>query len=310
MCRLLRLLLPFKYKEMKNAIFGEITPLSDKDCFTVFSRLKNAFTYPIHTHDNIYELNFIENAAGARRVVGDSVEEIGYLELTLITGHALSHAWLNNNKKFKDIKEITIQFHADLLNQDLLERNQFKSVKDMFEKAKCGVTFSESTGAKYKERIEELSRESHGAHSVLKLIGLLYDLSVSNDIRVLSSKSFGEQDEDAFDSRRINKAYHYMLENYDKPIKLADVAGLVNMSETAFSRFIKKRTGKNYVDALNDIRLGHATRMLVETTHSIIEICYECGFNNLSNFNRIFKKKKNCTPREFRDNYWKTHIII
>lgn len=295
---------------MKNVIFGEITPLSNKDCFTIFTRLKNVFTYPIHTHENVYELNFIENAKGARRIVGDSVEEIGYYELVLITGSHLGHSWLGNKKKFKDIKEVTIQFHSNLLDQTLLERNQFKSLGDMFEKAKCGITFPEETIAKFKDRIVSLSKETNGAHSVLNFIGLLYDLSLCDDMRVLSSKSFNEEDAESYDSRRINKAYHFMLEHFDKQIKLADVAKVVNMSETAFSRFIKNRTGKNYVDALNDIRLGHATRMLVETTHSIIEICYLCGFNNLSNFNRIFKKKKNCTPREFRNNYWKTHIII
>lgn len=294
----------------KRAVFGEIPPLSGKDCFSVFSRLKNEFNYPIHTHENIYELNFIENASGAKRIVGDSIEEIGYWELTLITGHSLNHAWLNNNKHFNNIKEITIQFHADLLDETLLGRNQFLSVKEMFEKAKYGVTFPEDMIVSIKDQIITLSKESKGAHSVLKLFGILYDLSLCPLMRILSSTAFGDDESDVFDSRRINKAYQFMLEHYEKPIKLSDVAQTVNMSETAFSRFIKKRTGKNYVDAINDIRLGHATRMLVETTHSIIEICYLCGFNNLSNFNRIFKKKKNCTPREFRNNYWKTHIIV
>jgi AraC-like DNA-binding protein len=295
---------------MKNSIFGEITPLSDKDCLIVFSRLKDIFTYPMHTHENIYELNFIENAKGAKRIVGDSIEEIGYYELVLITNSHLAHSWFGNKQKYNDIKEVTIQFHSNLLDENLLERNQFKSVKDMFEKAKCGITFSEETIIRFKESIVSLSQQSNGAHSILSFIGLLYDLSLCNDMRMLSSMSFLEEDAESFDSRRIRKAYNFMMENFDKQIKLFDVAEFVNMSETSFSRFIKKRTGKHYVDVMNDIRLGHATRMLVETTHSIIEICYVCGFNNLSNFNRIFKKKKNCTPREFRDNYWKTHIII
>ena len=75
------------------------------------------------------------------------------------------------------------------------------------------------------------------------------------------------------------------------------------MSEVAFSRFFKARTGKTFVDTLNEIRLGHASRMLIDTTHSISEIAYRCGFNNMSNFNRIFKKKKDCTPKEFRQEY-------
>ena len=70
--------------------------------------------------------------------------------------------------------------------------------------------------------------------------------------------------------------------------------------DVAFSRFFKARTGKTFVDTLNEIRLGHASRMLIDTTQSIGEVAYRCGFNNMSNFNRIFKKKKDCTPKEFR----------
>jgi AraC-like DNA-binding protein len=75
------------------------------------------------------------------------------------------------------------------------------------------------------------------------------------------------------------------------------------MSDVAFSRFFKMRTGKTFVDTLNEVRLGHASRMLIDTTQSINEIAYRCGFNNMSNFNRIFKKKKKCTPKEFRLEY-------
>jgi transcriptional regulator GlxA family with amidase domain len=75
------------------------------------------------------------------------------------------------------------------------------------------------------------------------------------------------------------------------------------MTEVSFSRFFKKRTGVTFIDSLNEIRLGHATRMLIDTTHSVSEIAYKCGFNNISNFNRIFRKKKGCTPKEFKEEY-------
>lgn len=75
------------------------------------------------------------------------------------------------------------------------------------------------------------------------------------------------------------------------------------MTEVSFSRFFKNRSGKTFINSLNDIRLGHASRMLIDTTHSVSEIAYNCGFNNISNFNRIFKKKKGCTPKEFKEGY-------
>jgi AraC-like DNA-binding protein len=273
----------------------------------IFSRVKQRFTFPIHIHAE-FELNFIENGAGAKRVVGDSIEEIDDLELTLITGSSLEHGWLDHKCTSQEIKEITIQFHGDLFNEELLQKNQFRTVKEMFEKAVYGVTFSKEAIEQIKDRLYSLATESQGAHSVLKLFGILYDLSVSS-MRELSSRAFNEQ-EQHYDSRRIERAYNYMLANYSEEIRLADVANLVGMTEVAFSRFIKQRTGRNFIDSLNDIRLGHATRMLVDTTHSIAEVSIVCGFNNLSNFNRIFKKKKGCTPREFRENYKESKFFV
>ena len=102
-----------------------------------------------------------------------------------------------------------------------------------------------------------------------------------------------------------------MNHNYDRSVSLSEVARLVNMTEVSFSRFIKKRTGNTFIDTLNDIRLGHASKKLIDTTHSISEISYNCGFNNISNFNRIFKKKKGCTPKEFRESFTKgTKVFI
>jgi len=95
----------------------------------------------------------------------------------------------------------------------------------------------------------------------------------------------------------------YLNKNFDKDISLSEAAKLAGMTEVALSRFFKQRTGKTFVDTLNEIRLGHASRMLIETTQSIAEVAYHCGFNNISNFNRIFKKKKDCTPKDFRHEY-------
>ena len=92
----------------------------------------------------------------------------------------------------------------------------------------------------------------------------------------------------------------YLNQNFEKEVSLAEAARLAAMTEVAFSRFFKARTGKTFVNTVNEIRLGHASRLLIDTTHSVNEIAYRCGFNNLSNFNRIFRKKKNCTPKEFR----------
>ncbi|MDE6331727.1 MAG: AraC family transcriptional regulator, partial [Muribaculaceae bacterium] len=102
----------------------------------------------------------------------------------------------------------------------------------------------------------------------------------------------------------------YIQEHYKEEIRLNELAGLVGMSPTAFSRFFKLRTGRSISDYMIDIRLGNATRLLADSSMSVAEICYDCGFNNVSHFNRIFRKKKGCSPREFRETYKRHRILV
>ena len=289
-------------------IFREVTPLSAEDCFVIRSRVKSEFNYPVHVHPE-FELNYIENAPGAQRLIGDSLEEIGDYELCLIGNENLEHAWMNGSCDSKDIFEITIQFHKDLFFESMLSKRQFHSVAIMFENAKKGIVYSRETILKVRDLLHKLCKNEEGFHSVIDLLNILQTLSEDKNSRILATSTFANRD-DSSDSRRIQKVIDYLHENYQKEIHLADVAGHVNMSEVSFSRFMKKRTGKNYIEYLNDLRLGIASRHLIDTTKTVAEISYECGFNNLSNFNRIFKKRKGSTPKEFRDNYSKMRILI
>jgi AraC-like DNA-binding protein len=289
-------------------IFREVTPLSDEDCFVVNSRIKSEFTYPVHVHPE-YELNFIENGKGAGRLIGDSIEEIDDLELCLIGNENLGHAWMNSHCVSQDIHEITIHFYKQLLFDSLLKKKQFHSIALMLENAKKGIVFSRKTIELVKYDLYSLSDRYKGFYSVIDLFTILYKLSLDTDCRILCTGTFVNQD-DSSESRRIQKVIGFLNSNYQKEIRLIDVANHVNMSEVSFSRFMKKRTGKNYIEYLNDLRLGIASRCLIDTSKTIAEISYECGFNNLSNFNRIFKKRKGYTPKEFRENYSKMRILI
>jgi AraC-like DNA-binding protein len=150
-------------------------------------------------------------------------------------------------------------------------------------------------------RINDLTQK-HGFDSVLELMSILHDLSISRNFRTLSDASFNKEIV-SFNSRRIEKIMEHINNNFGQNITLSDASKIAGMTEVSLSRFFKLRTGKTFVETLNDVRLGHASRMLIETTQSINEIAYKCGFNNMSNFNRIFKKKKDSTPKEFRNSY-------
>jgi len=284
---------------MNKDIMREITPLTQNDCFTIFSRNKTEFSFPLHYHEE-FELNFIRNAKGAKRIVGDNIEVIDDLELVLI-GPNLYHSWFTHQCQSAEIEEITIQWHKDLFDDKFLGRNQLNFIRSMFERASKGISFCGETIQSLAPRLTSLD-EKHGFDSVLELMSILHDLSISRHTRTLSNAIFTNEQFN-YNSRRIEKAFQYMNDNYDKSVTLSEVAKLVNMTEVSFSRFIKKRTGNTFIDSLNEIRLGHASKKLIDTTHSISEISYHCGFNNISNFNRIFKKKKGCTPKEFRESF-------
>jgi AraC-like DNA-binding protein len=291
-----------------SEFFKEITPLTPYDCFTYFSRKKKNFDFPIHYHEE-YELNLILNAKGAKRIIGDHSEAIGNYELVLV-GSNLPHAWINHQYEYvtdsNEIQEITIQFHKDLLDEKLLRRNQLYFVKSLFDKATKGVLFSEESTMLIKDRIVAIGNNS-GFDSVLELLSILHDLSLSRNMRTLANESFRDIPVTQ-NSQRMDLVFEFMRKNYEKDISLGDISKIANMSEVSFSRYIKKATGKTFIDTLNDIRLGHASRFLIDTTNTISEVAFKCGFKNLSYFNRLFKIRKGQTPSEFRDEYQKQGV--
>ncbi|MBO5876612.1 MAG: helix-turn-helix domain-containing protein [Bacteroidales bacterium] len=289
-------------------VFTEITRLSDKDCFYIVERHKSEFAYPLHRHKE-FELNFIEHGKGVRRIVGDSVEEIGDYELVLLGGEDLEHVWEQGKCRSKDIREITIQFSEDIFGEELLSKNQFSSIKSMLRRASHGLSFSLNSIMKVYSTLDSIASEPERFIQFLKTLYILYELSVSDDARVLASSAFAHP-ESATESGRIQKVKQYVNDHYAESLKLSDLAELVGMSPVSFSRFFHQRTGRTLSEYIVDIRLGFAARMLVDSPKNISEICYECGFNNLSNFNRIFKARRNCTPREFRAMYKKNKVLV
>ena len=291
---------------LKTEILKEITPLTAGDCFTIFDRHKAVFDFPLHYHEE-YELNFIANAKGARRVIGDHVQEIGDLELVLV-GPNLPHVWENHRCKSKKIHEVTIQFHKDLFDEKFLRRYQLRYIREMLERSAKGIFFSKETAKQLGPRLIAL-KQKHGFDSVLELLSIMHDLSISRNIRTLSDASFNNT-ELSYNSRRVEKVMEYINANFERTISLAEVARLTNMTEVSFSRFFKQRTGISFTDSLTEVRLGHASRKLIDTTENISELAFHCGFNNMSNFNRIFKKKKGCTPKEFRENLSGKRVFV
>lgn len=289
-------------------IIHEITPLMGKDVLYIADRHKKEFTYPIHNH-SVYELNFVENAKGVRRIVGDSQEVIGDYDLCLITSPDLEHVWEQNECHSDDIREITVQFDFSMSDETLFGRNPYASITRMMQEAKRGLSFPLQAIMKVYGMLDTLSSVKDGFYAVQQFLTILYELSRCENARTLASCSYAKVTVED-DSRRILKVKNFISKNYMDELRLPELASLAGMSSSAFSRFFKLHTGRNISEYIIDLRLGYAARMLVDTAKSISEIGFDCGFNNLSNFNRIFKKKKGCSPSEFRESYHKTRIIV
>lgn len=282
----------------KKVIQREITPLSQSDCLLVFDRVKNNFDFPVHFHPE-FELNFIHNAKDAERIVGDHKSRILDYELVLV-GSNMHHGWNNGQCVSPHIHEITIQFPSDLIHENLLARNMMKPIKDMLDRSSTGILFSQETTKEVAPRLQELSGKN-GMEAFIELISVLHLLSISEDQTslcqtLITASNFANNDQ-------LKKAFEYIEQHFQEKVLLNEVAQFLNITETTLSRLIKKRTGKTFVDFLNDYRIGFASRWLTETNQTIAEIAFRCGFYNISNFNRIFRKNKGCTPGQYRDSF-------
>ena len=189
-----------------SQVFSEISGLSQRDCFYIVERHKKEFTYPLHRHRE-YELNFIQDAPGVRRIVGDSVETIGEYDLVLIAGENLEHVWEQGTCTSPDIREITIQFSPDLFNGGILERNQFASIRKMLDRASHGLAFPIGSIMNAYSQINAVVNEKDSFVQFIGCLHLLYILSRCES-KELASSSFAHSSRNQ-ESRRVTKVKQY-----------------------------------------------------------------------------------------------------
>ncbi len=284
-----------------SRIHCEITPLSNTELFVLLNNNEAKFDYPVHYHSD-YELNLVMSATG-NRIVGDSIEPFAGNDLVLI-GPRIPHAWRTDTKFDDKARVITVQFDEKFSNAFTESKKVFEPIHNMLTLANSGIRFKGEIISEVAKELNDLC-ESKGFTSVLKFYEILNILASAPETsrELLTSSSFDSSSiVRQSRSRRIERICKYIDENYAQDITLNDIAELANMSTSTVSHFFKRRTSRTFSTYLTDIRIGNAARLLIDTTRSINDIAYDCGFGNISNFNRVFKKYKNCTPRDFRAN--------
>ena len=284
-------------------IYREITPLNPPDVFVVLDSVCNGFDYPIHNHPE-YELNLVAGMSGTR-IVGDSTERYTDYDLVLL-GPYLYHKWDGDahlQASGQPYRVVTIQFAMDLFSGQLFQKERFIQIRQMLRESIRGIKFQGKTVEAAMRIMIDLT-EDKGFANVVEFLQLLDLLSKSTEVTYLASEGFSPQALRS-DSNRIQVAYGYILKHFTDPdLKIGHVASQLNMSDSAFSHFFTKFAFRNFTHFLIDVRVGHACKLLLDTDETINQICFKSGFNNLANFNRLFKKYRKCTPQEYRRRYF------
>ncbi|MBA4848901.1 AraC family transcriptional regulator [Emticicia sp. BO119] len=278
-------------------------PGSTGQSFSIRHDIKPNFGTIWHYHPEL-ELHYVLKGEGVR-FIGDNVSNFTSGEVLLL-GENLPHTWRCNQEYFQgnsdlQIEAIVMQFRTDCLGNEFLNLNESYAIRKLYEKAKKGLIIKGETA----QQLKNLMHSALIASPLQRLIILLSILDVlteSDEMEMITDvNAFYQSNE--METVRLNNVCSYTLANYAKDIRLEDIAAIANLSTTSFCRYFKLMTHKTYNDFLTEIRVSHACRALVENKLSIEIVCFESGFNNLSNFYRHFKHVKGVTPLEYKRQY-------
>ena len=254
-----------------------------------------------HFHPEI-ELVYINKAKGKRHI-GNHLSYFNNSQLLLL-GANLPHYGFTDMFTNRG-SETIVQFKPDFLGELFLDVPEMSAIKSLLEKAKKGILFNLEIKKKVGPKIESLINYK-GFERILKLLEVLNDLASSYDYTLLNVDGFGFETSPQ-DSAKIDLIYKHINNNFQRPIPLDEISDVASLTVPAFCRYFKKATGKTFTKLVNEYRVVHATKLLSESQNSITDICFECGFNNFSHFNKLFKEFTGKSASKYRSEM--THII-
>ncbi|WP_020527754.1 AraC family transcriptional regulator [Flexithrix dorotheae] len=281
----------------------EKVTISSKHSFAVKEEILPYIKIGWHFHPE-FELTLFTESTG-RLFIGDYTDYFQPGDIFLIGPH-LSHFMRNDpifyqNDRNLRIRAVVIHFSENFLGDEFFHLPEMISIKKLLQSASRGIRISGKTREKIAPKIEKLLVQN-GYHRIISLLNILQEISHAEKLEHLSSigyqNTFNQED-----APRINAVFEFLLKNFLNDICLSDVADHVNMSNSAFCKFLKKRTGKTFSQILNELRIGYACRLFMEKGLTVSEVCFECGYNNLSYFNRKFKEITRFSPMEYRKEY-------
>jgi AraC-like DNA-binding protein len=281
-------------------------PILVREHKTVFTSINfdgneyDHFYNPWHYHPEL-ELTLIIKSFGQRQV-GDSIENFRPGDLVLV-GHNLPHVWKNDVIYFTGVdgnkaQAIVVKFLPDFAGPDFFKRHEMTAINRLlFEKAPLGVKLLGSLKKQVTEIMHNLLHMDD-TERFIWLLHILHIISKSNEYKLLASASY--HNEKTANNHRINKVLDYIMEHYQEELTLEKVADQLSMNKNAFCRFFKSTTRKCLFTLINEVRIAKACQLLSETDMNVLQICFACGYSNISSFNKAFKKYKETNPLRYR----------
>ncbi len=256
------------------------------------------FTSPFHLHDE-FELILIVRSYG-KLFIGNSITNFSDGDIYLFAP-GLAHCFFNSERDAgggESAHAIVIQFRKDFLGNTFFEKTEVSILKRLIKMSESGVQFIHPDKS-FQNRILTLNSK-RGLERLADFLILFNELATTSDIKLLSTEN-SIRFSGLNDSKIINNVYRYVAENFQKKLSFEKAASIANMQKAAFCRYFKRKTKKKFTQFVNEIRIMHSCKLLAETDKTIIEVAFECGYENTSYFNRQFRLYCNNSPKIFRE---------
>jgi AraC-like DNA-binding protein len=256
-----------------------------------------------HFHPE-YQLFLVLEGTGTR-FIGDSIQHFEAGDL-VFTGPNLPHLWRSDAIYFRgnpdcQVQGIVVYFDANFLGPDFFNKPEMFGLKNLLQQSERGLEVTGYTREILTHQIKAL-RQLSGFDRILVLLEILHTLARANNYNLLSSRGFTNTFKSS-DTPRMQQVHDYVLTNFKNGISLETVAAVASMSPSAFCRYFKARANKTFYDFVSEIRIGHACKLLIEEKLAVTQICYECGYKTLSNFNNQFKTITGLSPLQYQKQY-------
>ena len=277
-------------------------PLGLQNSFCIRHDVLYSISTIWHYHPEL-ELHYTIKGEG-ERFIGDNISNFSEEDMLLL-GENLPHTWRCSDQYFQESNEgfeaIVMHFLPTCLGNDFLSLPEASMIPKLFEKAKKGMIIYGETKSKIKNHLLNATGVTQ-LERLVTLLSILKLLAETEEYKpIVATYSFTQTN--TSETNRLNEIFDYTLANYKKQISLKEIASMSNLNETSFCRYFKLMTKKTYLDFLNEIRISHACRMIIENRKSLQMICFDSGFNNISNFYRHFKKFVTLTPLQYKNKY-------